>query len=85
MGVSSPASRFAIYLVAGYSLGDIDSNVRFREFVMVSAVIETAGGCQQRVVDNVCALLHLAWSLRYTVLAPSPSLELVFPIVAEVA
>jgi hypothetical protein len=34
-------SRFTVYLVAGCALGEMESNVRFRELVMVSDATET--------------------------------------------
>lgn len=40
-GRSSFKSRLAVYLVAGCALGDMESNVRFRELVMVSDAMET--------------------------------------------
>jgi hypothetical protein len=36
-------SRLAVYLVAGCALGEMESNVRFRELVMVSDAMETRG------------------------------------------
>jgi hypothetical protein len=45
-GRSSLVSRFAVYLVAGCELGDMESNVRFRELVMVSDATETTRNSQ---------------------------------------
>lgn len=39
-------SRFTLYLVAGCALGDMESNVRFRELVMVSNATETTRNSQ---------------------------------------
>jgi len=40
-GDSSAESRFAVYLVEGYAFGEMESNVRFRELVMLSDATET--------------------------------------------
>lgn len=56
-------SRFAVYLVAGCALGDIESNVRFRELVMVSDAMETRP-------DNQCAPRVSEYGSVYIVLGP---------------
>jgi hypothetical protein len=59
-------SRFAVYLVAGCAFGEMESNVRFRELVMVSDATETT--YTQESVYHFQNLL--VWSSAYVVLDP---------------
>lgn len=46
MGISSPVSRLAAYLVVGKALGVTWTKLRPREFVIVRPAIETVVACQ---------------------------------------
>lgn len=82
-GYSSPWSRFAVYLAAGYSFGVMVRRVRFRELETVTEAIETTQQSVDGPKEPQSHHLHRVWSRRYSAPPSSPALLLTFPMLEE--